>query len=250
MIKKTYIDIEIAYRGEKTGQQFFRDYKNFFFDVGGVIGILKTEVDVDNKIVKELSFEQIEFPNIWGLVNGGVLDINDDEELLVTWNGRQFDIPILINHIIMEKGNDIGINKMKQLLNIDRDLIDICLKRGIPIKGGLLSVCKRCGIELQDLDCFDEYSKIDPKKGRETYQILYFSKINLEKDDRTIEDNRNDPEWKKEFDEITKTDEYREYAKIPRIKNEVDIRVLPLLEDKLGLLYNARIDEDLYHHNW
>jgi hypothetical protein len=246
---KTYIDIEIAYRGEKTGQQFFRDYKNFFFDVGGVIGILKIDVDTESKTYKEVSFDQIEFPNIWGLANGGLLDIGNDE-LLITWNGRQFDIPILINHIVMEKGNDVGMNKMKQILSRDRDLIDICLKRGIGIKGGLLPVCRRCGVELQDLDCFNEYCEIEPEKGKEAYQILYFSKINLEKDDRTIEDNRNDPEWKKEFDELTKTTEYREYAKIPRIKNEVDVRILPLFEDKLGLLYNARIDEDLYHHNW
>ena len=249
MIKKTYVDIEIAYRGKLGGKDYFRDYKNFFFALGGIISILKKEIDIDNKIIKELSFDQIEFPNIWNLVNGGLLDIGNDE-LLITWNGRNFNIPILINHIIMEKGDDIGMDKTKQLSNRDRDLIDICLKRGLTIKGGLMSVCNRCGIDLQNLDYFNKMYDIEPGEGKEAYQTMYFSTINFEDDDGTIEENRDDPNWKEKFDKCTKTATYRRYAEIARTKSEAEVRVLPLLEEKLGLLYNTRVDEDSYHHNW
>lgn len=101
----------------------------------------------------------------------------------------------------------------------DRDLMDVYIwKRGMNIKGGLGRIAKNLDVKY-DLD--DEFD--------------------IEKECRVFLD------WKgMELESLERKTDMENIIK----KNESDIRVLPLIEDKLGLFWMGRKDIDLFHKIW
>lgn len=250
---KNYVDIEIAYIGNITSNKFFRDYDNFKFEYGGVLGILSLEIDTENKSSKERWFKQITTPKmdeIFGIDpsnahepdnNVGILPTTQDNQIMVTWNGRDFDIPILLKNIASP-----SIDKSQMFKNIikrDRDLIDICVKRYGNVKGGLPRVTYDLGIDYEP-----PVEDIEIGETRDAYRRLYFTNYQFTGYEGIIK--RGNSEYLKHLNNIMQTDWYKKDLKLSMMKNEWDIRVLPLLEEKLGLLYEPLTEEDKYHRNW
>lgn len=223
IINKYYVDIEIAYAGTKSleDQSTFRDWADWKFDTGGLFGILCLEIDTDSKTKKELFCKQIEWPNVDQILENEIPSICDrnKDDMLVTWNGRSFDIPIMIEN--MEKNVETKVDVLSDIFYKDRDLLDSALHRGLSVKGGLGEICKRLGVQIDST-------------GKDVPIEIFNQSFDY------IVQNKDNPN----------TDAYKKAKDIVSDRNEYDIRSLPLLEECLGLLYDGKKDEDAFHKVW
>lgn len=225
-ITKYYLDIGCVYEGDECIESIYSDYQNWDTKNYGLLGILKLKVDMEKRKKEEIFFRQVFSPYVHQFAKKFISDIvykNDkdileefseygDADLIVGWNSRDFDFPIIINNLGYPESILTIIAKK------DRDLMDLCILREISVKGGLEEVTKRLKID-HDLRCKNcpEYSK---------EEICFF----------------------KSFD--VSINKYNNSLKIVKQKNEFDVRILPLLEEKLGYLYEPRIIQDKFHKKW
>lgn len=225
-ITKYYFDIGCVYEGDECIENIYSDYQNWDTKDYGLLGILKLKIDTEKRKKKEIFFKQVFSPHVHQFAEKFISDIifkNDkdilgefseygDADLIVGWNSRDFDIPIIINNL----GYPDSI--LTKIAKKDRDLMDLCILRDISVKGGLEEVVKRLKID-HDLRCKNcpEYSK---------EEICFF----------------------KSFD--VGTNKYNNNLKIIKQKNEFDVKILPLLEEKLGYIYEPRIIQDKFHKKW
>lgn len=224
-IVKYYLDIGCIYEGEECIENMYGDHQNWDTKDYGLIGLLKLRIDIDKRKKKEIFFRQIFSPHVHQFAREFISDIikNDNDvlgefrkygdiDLIVGWNSRDFDLPIIVNNI--------GYSKqiLYKIMEKDRDLMDMCILREISVKGGLEEVVKRLKID-HNLRCKDcpEYSKAE---------VCFL----------------------KSFD--TNTNKYNNSMKVIKQRNEFDVRILPLLEEKLGYLYEPRIIQDKFHKKW
>ena len=225
-IVKYYLDIGCIYEGEECIENIYSDHQNWDTKDYGLLGMLKLRIDTDKRKKKEIFFKQVFSPHVHNFAKGFISDIiykNDkdilgefsehgDIDLIVGWNSRDFDLPIIVNNVGYSK------HILAKVMEKDRDLMDLCVLREISVKGGLEEVVKRLKID-HNLRCKDcpEYSK------EETCFL-------------------------KSFD--TNTNKYNNNMKMIKQRNEFDVRILPLLEEKLGYLYEPRIIQDKFHKKW
>lgn len=203
---KHYLDIEADYYGTKEGKEAYKDYHNWYM---WLLGVLKLKVDTDKKTTEEISFKQFTWKEHKYLLlddedpNLSYYSEVDDCDLLISWNGRTFDLPIIILNGV--SSHNRGHEILQRTIKNDRDLFDLCVLNKIDIKGGLGEVAKRLNINFnfsaKDIDAF------------------------------AIKDK------KKRIEAVTK-------------RNEFDVRILPLIEEKLGYLYQPRNNTDNYQKNW
>lgn len=225
IINKYYVDIECAYTGTKIldkDYSAFRDWADWKFDKWGLFGILCLEIDTESKTKKELFCKQIEWPIVDEILENELSGIHDKSksDMLVTWNGRSFDIPIIIEN--MRKNVETKSDVLYNVFYKDRDLLDSVLYRKLGgVKGGLGETCKRLGIQIDSA-------------GKDVSVQLFNQACDY------IAQNKDDQ----------KTEEYKTARKIVYDRNEYDIRSLPLLEERLGLLYEGKKDEDTFHKDW
>lgn len=225
-IVKYYLDIGCIYEGEECIENIYSDHQNWDTKDYGLLGMLKLRIDTDKRKKKEIFFKQVFSPHVHKFAREFISDIiykNDkdilgefsehgDIDLIVGWNSRDFDLPIIVNNV--------GYSKqiLSKIMEKDRDLMDLCILREISVKGGLEEVVKRLKVD-HNLRCKDcpEYSK------EETCFL-------------------------KSFD--TNTNKYNNNMKMIKQRNEFDVRILPLLEEKLGYLHEPRIIQDKFHKKW
>lgn len=224
-IIKLYVDIGCSYRGDEDSENIYKDIENWNIKDCGIIGILKLEIDTEKRTKNEILFRQILSPMHhkfscsiadYKRYTSCVLKEFKDVDLFVTFNGRDFDIPIMMHNL------NFSYNRketyLKYLLSKDRDLLDLLILKKIPVKGGLEEIIRRMKID-HDLRC-----KNCPEYSKEEVCFL------------------------KSFDEDT--NKYNNSLKIVKQRNEFDVKILPLLEEKLGYLYEPRLFIDRYHKKW
>jgi len=221
-IIKCYVDIGCIYEGDKTLEYAFEDYQCWNLKYG-LIGILKLEIDIIEKTKTEISFEQVSGPSVNICTEYLISSFVDNRhgqyeniDMIIGWNSRDFDLPIIINNLeCSEKYKEFFAERVATR---DRDLLDLCVIRDISVKGGLEEVIKRLKIKhnLRCKDC--------PVYSKEEICFL------------------------KDFD--IDTNRYNNSLKAIKQRNEFDIRVLPLLEERLGYLYEPRLPMDRYHKKW
>lgn len=242
-IIKLYLDIGCSYQGNEYIDNIYQDIENWNIKDCGIINMLKLEVDTQKRTTEEISFKQILGP-MYKKFKCSIVDYRKytscilgelrDIDMVVTFNGRDFDIPIIINNLnISDKNREYHI---KYFTNRDRDLLDICIIKDIPIKGGLKEIVRRLKID---------YDIIVRRENRRENR----------KDD--IEENRKDNRKDDIEENMCFLDDFDRYIGIynsrliaRKRRNESDIRVLPLLEEKLGFLYEPRSFVDKYHKRW
>jgi len=224
-IIKLYIDIGCSYRGDEETENIYKDIENWNIKDCGIIGMLKLEIDIQKRIKNEILFRQILSPmhhkfscsiDDYKRYTSCVLKEFKDVDLFITFNGRDFDIPIMMHNLNFS--DRLKETYLKLILSKDRDLLDLCIQRHIPVKGGLESIIKRLRIE-HNLRCKNcpEYS------NEEVCFLKSFS---------------ND------------INRYNNNLKLVKQRNEFDVKILPLLEEKLGYLYEPRLFLDRYHKKW
>lgn len=233
-IIKYYADIGCIYQGDDLIDSVYSDHYNWNIKYG-LIGILKLKIDTEKRTKKEVFFKQIFKPCIntfarnfiYDIVSGknGGDDCKDilkifreyrDADLIIGWNSRDFDIPIIIHNLkYSEKRKKHYLEKINEK---DRDLLDLCVLRDISVKGGLSEVVKRLNIE------HNFPYKNTPEYGNDEMCFL----TGFDRD----------------------TNIYNNNLKIIKQRNEFDVRILPLLEEKLGYLYTPRIIQDKFHKKW
>jgi hypothetical protein len=225
-IIKYYLDIGCIYEGDECIDNMYEDYQNWDIKDYGLLGILKLEIDSEKRKKKEIFFRQVFSPHVHQFARKFILDVvyrgdkgilrefseYGDVDLVVGWNSRDFDIPVIINNLGYSR------HVLQKIMEKDRDLMDLCISREISVKGGLEEVVKRLKID-HDLRC-----KGCPEYSKEEVCFL------------------------KSFD--TNINRYNNSLKIIKQKNEFDVKILPLLEEKLGYLYNSRIIQDKFHKKW
>lgn len=155
--------------------------------------------------------------------------IFDRADMLVTFNGRGFDIPVIVENFIDES---VKIDAMKMIIGDtgkDRDLMDICIsKKGMwLIGGGLKGVAKKLnvGYSMEKMNINGEEIDLNNINIVDCCNKVF------------IDEDGDELELKLELNKIL-------------AKNENDIRVLPLVEQSLGLLSNKRMIVDNYHKIW
>ena len=225
-IIKYYIDIGCVYEGDECAKSMFSDHQNWDTKDYGLLGILKLKIDIEKRKKKEIFFRQVFGSHVHQFAKKFISDIvhkcdkdilgefreYGDVDLIVGWNSRDFDFPIIVNNI----GYPASI--LNRIIEKDRDLMDLCVLREISVKGGLENVVKRLKID-HDLRC-----KNCPEYSDE--EICFF----------------------KSFDPTT--NKYNNSMKIAKQRNEFDVKILPLLEEKLGYIYEQRILQDKFHKKW
>ena len=228
---KYYLDIGCIYEGDEKIGCAYNDHQNWNIKDYGLIGILKLKIDVKKKTKEEILFKQIFTPYVHQFAKNLISDIifdkdpnedifgireNRDVDLIVGWNSRDFDFPIIINNLgYSEEHIKYCLDRITKK---DRDLLDISILREIPVKGGLEQVVKRLKIN-HDLRC----------KNCPTYsdeEDYFFANFDYD------------------------TNRYNNNLKAIKQRNEFDVRILPLLEEKLGYLYHPRIIQDKFHKKW
>lgn len=220
-IIKCYLDIGCNYQGEKSSQNIYNDIDNWNIKDCGIISILKLEIDIEEKTSKEILFRQILSPmyskfkcsfSDYRIYTSCILKEFKNVDLFVTFNGRDFDLPIIISNLnLSDKYKKYYI---KYFTERDRDLLDCCLLRGIDVTGGLRKIIDRLNIGIIDINSINEQ------------EICFLNS----------------------YDQYT--NRYNYYLMMKKKRNESDIKVLPLLEEKLGYLYDSRTNFDRFHKNW
>ncbi len=219
------MDIGCSYRGDGDTENIYEDIEHWNVKDCGIIGMLKLEIDTYQRTKKETMFKQILSPmrhkfscsiSDYERYTSCILKEFKNVDLFVTFNGRDFDIPIVMHNLNFP--DDRREVYSKYLMGKDRDLLDLCILRKINVKGGLEEIVKRLKID-HDLRC-----KNCPKYSDEEICFL------------------------KSFDEST--NRYNNNLKMVKQRNEFDVRILPLLEEKLGYLYEQRIVQDKFHKKW
>ena len=221
-IVKCYIDIGCIYEGDKTLECAYEDYEGWNINYG-LIGILKLEIDTIRKTKEEISFEQVSGQGVIMCTEYLISSLIDNRykqyeniDMIIGWNSRDFDFPIIINSL--EYPQRYKEYCAEKIATRDRDLLDLCVLRDISVKGGLEEVIKRLRIR-HNLRC-----KNCPTYSKEEICFL------------------------KDFD--METNRYNNNLKGIKQRNEFDIRILPLLEERLGYLYESRLPMDRYHKKW
>lgn len=224
-IIKCYLDIGCIYEGDECVDNIYSDYQNWNMKDYGLLGILKLKIDIKKRKKEKIFFKQVFSPNVHRFARGFVLDIvyrhnnilgefseYGDVDLIVGWNSRDFDLPIIVNNLGYSR------NVLQQIMEKDRDLMDLCILREISVKGGLEEVVKRLKID-HDLRCkgCPEYSK---------EEVCFLKSFGMD------------------------INRYNNSVKMIKQKNEFDVKILPLLEEKLGYLYDLRIIQDKFHKKW
>ncbi len=224
-IMKLYMDIGCSYRGCEDVENIYEDIENWNIKDCGIIGILKLEIDIYKRTKKEILFRQILSPmyhkfscstNDYKKYTSCVLKEFKGVDLFVTFNGRDFDIPIIM-HNLNFSDNRKNIY-LRYILSKDRDLLDLCIQKSVPVKGGLEKIINRLKIG-HDLRC-----KNCPEYSEEELCFL-----------DSFDDNIN---------------RYNIGLKLVKQRNEFDVKILPLLEEKLGYLYEPRGVQDKFHKKW
>jgi len=209
-IIKCYLDIGCSYQGEETIQNIYKDIENWNIKDCGIISILKLEINKEEKTSKDILFKQVLSPmyhkfqcsiDDYRIYSSCILKEFNNVDLFVTFNGRDFDIPIIINNLNLSEKQKNYYTKF--FAERDRDLLDWCILKNISTKGGLREIA-------ENLNTIN--------KGHTDVEQIY------------------EPIGK-----------YNYYLTIKKRKNEKDIRILPLLEKQLGLLYEPRSYADKYH---
>lgn len=224
-IVKLYMDIGCSYRGCEDTDNIYKDIENWNIKDRGIIGILKLEIDIKNRTKNEILFRQIISP-MYHKFSCSISDYKryafcilkefKGVDLVVTFNGRDFDIPIMMHNL-----NFPDVRKKiysNLILSKDRDLLDLLILRKIPVKGGLEKIVNRLKIK-SDLRC-----KNCPEYSEEEYCFL-----------NSFDDDTN---------------KYNNSLKLVKQRNEFDVKILPLLEEKLGYLYEPRFFVDKFHKKW
>lgn len=140
------MDIGCIYEGDSGTEYVYNDHQNWSMKDYGLIGILKLKIDTKKKIKEEIFLKQIFSPYIHefakDLISDFVWSENNkdidkdilrafreyrDADLIVGWNSRDFDIPIILNNLGWTEEH---INRcFKKISKKDRDLLDLCLLR-------------------------------------------------------------------------------------------------------------------------
>lgn len=225
-IIKYYIDIGCVYECDGTVADAYKSLQCWNTKKYGVIGVLKLRLDTEKRTKEEIFFKQTFSPYVDKFVKDLIKDISCDilkkfreyqhEDLIVTWNGRDFDLPIIINNINISK--EYREYYLDCIGRKDRDLLDICILRDIDVKGGLQEVIKRLKIG------HNLGNKFFPKYDEDEERFLTDLDVGVNK--------------------------YNNYIKLAKHRNEFDVRMLPLLEEKLGYLYEPRSYFDKFHKKW
>lgn len=238
-IIKLYLDIGCSYQGDDYIENIYRDIENWNIKDCGIISMLKLEIDPQKRTTEEVSFKQILGPMYkkfkcsikdYRKYTSCILKEFKDVNLFVTFNGRDFDIPIIINNLNLSKDNkDYHI---KYFTYRDRDLLDLCIIKDIPVKGGLKEITRRLKIDYN--------FKID-------YNLIGYNLVDCNLVDYD-EKGEEDVYFLDNFDQ--NVSRYNSCLITRKRRNESDIRALPLLEEKLGFLYEPRSFIDRYHKKW
>jgi predicted PolB exonuclease-like 3'-5' exonuclease len=225
-IIKYYIDIGCVYECDGTVTDAYKSFQCWDTKKYGVIGVLKLRLDAEKRTKEEIFFKQTFSPYVNKFAKDLIKDVScdiikefreyQDEDLVVTWNGRDFDLPIIINNISISK--EYREYYLDCISKKDRDLLDVCILREIDVKGGLQEVIKRL--------------KIGHNLGNK-----FFPKYD-EGEERFLTDL------------YVGANKYNNYVKLAKHRNEFDVRMLPLLEEKLGYLYEPRSYFDKFHKKW
>jgi hypothetical protein len=223
-IIKYYIDIGCIYECDGT-EDAFKNIQCWNTIKYGLIGVLKLRLDTENKTIEEIFFKQKFSPYVHQFAKELIMDVSSgcrifkdysDKDMVVTWNGRDFDLPIILNNInFPEKYRE---HYIKSICRKDRDLLDLCILRGINVKGGLQEVTRRFKIK------HDLGNKNIPSYSNKDLNFL-------------TEMNKS-------------SNNYNHYMKLAKHRNEFDVRILPLLEERLGYLFESRSCFDNYHKRW
>lgn len=226
-IIKLYLDIGCLYQGDENVENIYSDIENWNIKDCGIISMLKLEIDTEKRSTKEIFFRQVLGPMYkkfkcsitdYRKYTSCILKEFKGVDLFITFNGRDFDIPIIINNLnIPEKNREYHL---RYFANRDRDLLDLCILRNMPVKGGLKEIVKRLNIYYSFADIDKDINIKDTEQ-----KICLFS-----------------------FDEYVNN--YNRNLLMKKKRNESDIKVLPLLEEKLGFLYEPRLPIDRYHKRW
>ncbi len=218
-IIKCYLDIGCSYQGDDVIENIYKDIENWNIKDYGIISMLKLEVDTQKRTTEEISFKQVLGPmykkfkcsiNDYRKYTSCILKEFKYVDLIITFNGRDFDIPIILNNLnIPDKNKE---HHIRYFAVRDRDLLDLCILKNITVKGGLKKIAERLNIG---------------------YNLTDSSIENVNYDD---------------FDQYI--GKYNSCLIERKRRNESDIKVLPLLEEKLGFLYEPRSFIDKYHKKW
>lgn len=203
-------------------------------------GMLLLEIDKQNRCYKEIFFKQCNNANtseLRDILYNNIVSLDCDcNNMIVGFNCRTYDLrnrlPSLLESacISTDNINDISININKRV----RDLMDICIKRNISVKGDN----KKEGVPWMT----GLFTVVDNMIG-------YFdgnADKELEKKYRKALDRFRVSFW--EAPTLWNADIKKEYTgkNMHKLKNEADVRALPLLEDALGFLYSERMEDDDY----
>ena len=217
-----------------------------------IMGMLCLEVNTEKREWKEKYFYQSNMyydSKLSRILYSDVLNPRDPT-LIVTFNGRKHDLGSRFN-TFLEQCRILTEHSHKyksKMLNRDRDLIDLCLKRGINIKSenkdngkekvigeiwesGLWSTTDRLIGYFESKENGGADRKLEEKyrRARQNYYIAFTEAPTLwDYDIKRGYTDKNRYKW----------------------KNEADVRALPLLEESLELLYVPRTEEDKYCHKW
>lgn len=205
-----------------------------------VSGLLKLEIDTERKTCQEIFYKQYHREGYWSKADvlSEILDLPDNG-MIVTYNGRNWDLSYMIYRM---KICDNDYIRKKIVLN-DRDLMDTCLTRRMPIKGGLNKLTEDLNIYTMPIEISKDMSVENKIKFDFDKQLLSSYRKCLEKF------RKNHMECETIGPTAWSFTEYHT-NKVKKPWNELGIRALPLVEEYLGLLYQQRIDEDRYRPSW
>lgn len=208
-------------------------------------GVLWLEISKEPKTIHEIRFcqflnssSQYYYSDIHKVFANDILNSCDKEQykndMIVTWRGREYDLPEICKILYpdrLESYSNILQNIMKTR---DRDLKDICIKRGIEIKGGdkqLGSIWKSGLWATVDRLVYNGYSFPNRELDKKYKWARHFNENAFYEAPTSLKIGNT-----KEF-----TDNHRF-----KWKNEADVRALPLLEEALELLFERRVEDDKY----
>lgn len=202
--------------------------QKLYYDMDdSVSGLLKLEIDTERKTCDEVFYKRYHKNSNW--VNADILsemlDLPNDS-MIITYNGRVWDLPYLIYKLNVYNNADIR----KKITSSDRDLMCIYLARGLSIEGGLYQAKEDIFKKLENITLLNDQLLLNYKKCEKTVLSNH----------RKCEDG-GPSSWS--FTEI-----YTDKVRKPRV--EMHVRILPIIEKYLGLLYLPRIREDINFGSW